>query len=37
VLEHIKKYVDQERVRVILHTRSSIAGHSYDWSLNGAQ
>lgn len=35
VLKHIKKYVERERVRVILHTRSSIAGHSYDWSLNG--
>jgi hypothetical protein len=35
VLEHIKKYVERERVRVILHTRKSIAGHSYDWSLNG--
>jgi hypothetical protein len=35
VLEHIKKYVDRERVRVILHSRKSIAGHGYDWTLNG--
>jgi hypothetical protein len=34
VLEHIKKYTDRERVRVILHSRKSIAGHGYDWTLN---
>ncbi len=37
VLKHIKKYVDRERIRVILHTRSSIASHGYDWALNDAE
>ena len=35
VLKHLKKYSQRERVRVILHSRSSIADHGYDWALNG--